>query len=105
MYIFNLISDFIKMSGVGDLIGRHWHEWPCIGDIENTTPSSGGSLQSSCDVSPSSSRMSTPPPRCTNLDNVMKLPKRDMHVFGHCPAQAKKDLRIFSAFNYFMEFI
>ncbi len=77
------------MSGVGDLAGKDWQEWPNVEEPDDVSPISASPFQSSCDITPSSSRASSPPPHIAHCDDVMKLPKRDMHVFGHCPVQVK----------------
>jgi len=77
------------MSGVGDLAGKDWQDWPTVGESDDVSPISASPFHSSCDITPSSSRASSPPLHNPHCDDVMKLPKRDMHVFGHCPVHVK----------------
>jgi hypothetical protein len=39
------------------------------------------------DITPSSSRASSPRPHALPKDDVTKLPRQDMHTFGQCPVQ------------------
>lgn len=79
------------MASLRDLSGRGWHEWPRVADADDASLSSGSSpSRGSGDATPASSRASTPPSTGAPYpdDDVMKLPRRDMRLFGRVPAQA-----------------
>ena len=81
------------------LTGKSWQSWPAQDEPGDETPVSGASSTSGT-TSGSSSGTNTPigipsspsqspvlPRRHSSSDDVMKLPKRDMKVFGECPVQ------------------
>lgn len=78
------------MSQLREYAGKSWHEWPSFGDHHeelSLSSSPSHSDMASGDITPSSSRASSPPPNQIPRDDVMKLPRRDMHMFGQCPVQ------------------
>ena len=80
-----------------DLAGRSWQDVPLCepesgGDSLPSFPASpmvqrqiGGG--GSDEVTPNSSRSHSPRPVTPSADDVMKLPRKDMHIFGLCPVQ------------------
>lgn len=73
------------MSLLRDLLGRGWHDWPPE-DMDALSPSPPPiSSSSASSITPNSSRSHSPRPG--EGDDVMKLPRREMHIFGQCPVQ------------------
>ena len=75
------------MAHLKELAGKSWHEWPqtqLVEIMEALSPSPPTSSSTSCSasVTPNSSRSHSPKP-----DDVMKLPRREMGIFGQCPVQ------------------
>ena len=100
------------MSSLREYAGRSWSEWvpppePDIGDYSDS-PSPVHSARHSntptpTEVTPNSSRSHSPIHRSLTptenralgvppTDDVMKLPRKDMHIFGLCPVQGKIDI-------------
>ena len=97
------------MSSLRDFAGRSWSEWtptpdPDIGDYSlspSPTPSARHSnTPTPTEVTPNSSRSHSPIHRSltptesrllgvSTIDDVMKLPRKDMHIFGLCPVLGK----------------
>lgn len=77
------------MSQLREYAGKGWQEWAILGDSEDISLSSSPSHSdlASGDITPSSSRASSPPPHLVPKDDVTKLPRQDMHMFGQCPVQ------------------
>ena len=77
------------MSQLREYAGKGWQEWAVLGDSEDISLSSSPSHSdlASGDITPSSSRASSPPPHLVPKDDVTKLPRQDMHMFGQCPVQ------------------
>lgn len=80
------------MSHLRELTGKSWHEWPQTQLVEDMDALSPSPATSSCSTSitPTSSRSHSPRSHVGGhhvMDDVMKLPRRDMHIFGHCPVQ------------------
>ena len=95
------------MSSLRDFAGRAWGDWtptpdPDIGDYSES-PSPAHSARHSntptpTEATPNSSRSHSPIHRSLTptenralgvplTDDVMKLPRKDMHIFGLCPVQ------------------
>jgi len=99
-----------------ELVGRSWSDWlspsvdPSLGsgssshDGSHSNSSSGPASPSekakgagpsaaaaaeakAPEITPNSSRSHSPRPLTPCADDVMKLPKKDMHIFGLCPVQ------------------
>ena len=106
------------MSLRPEMVGRSWTDWlsPSVdpsltgstsNDSNHSNPSSGPGSPSAAaataagaaagtssgtgkaDATPNSSRSHSPRPLTPCADDVMKLPKKDMHIFGLCPVQVK----------------
>ena len=80
------------MSLLREMAGRSWLDWltPDEGESSNSSyPASPTTARSarSDEVTPNSSRSHSPRPPTPCADDVMKLPKKDMHIFGLCPVQ------------------
>jgi hypothetical protein len=82
------------MSQLREFAGKGWHEWPSTGDSEDISLASSPSHSdlASGDITPSSSRASSPPPHLNPKDDVTKLPRHEMHLFGQCPVQVNSVL-------------
>ena len=78
-----------------DLAGRSWQDVPlpeAESGGESLPPSfpaspTGARHGGSDEVTPNSSRSHSPRPVTPSADDVMKLPRKDMHIFGLCPVQ------------------
>ena len=93
------------MSSLRDFAGRSWSEWTPAPDPDiedhSLSPSPTHSARHSntptpTEVTPNSSRSHSPIHRSltptdsrllgmSTTDDVMKLPRKDMHIFGLCP--------------------
>ena len=84
------------MSQLREFVGKGWHDWPTVGDTEDVSLASSPSHSdlASGDITPSSSRASSPPPHLFPKDDVTKLPRKDMRMFGQCPVQVFKKTSI-----------
>ena len=108
------------MSTLREYAGRSWSEWaptpePDIGDYSES-PSPAHSARHSntptpTEVTPNSSRSHSPIHRSLTptenrvlgvppTDDVMKLPIKDMHIFGLCPVQGKLHINKFTKYYY-----
>ena len=77
---------------IRELSGKSWHEWPqtqLVEDMDALSPSpQTTSSGCSTNATPTSSRSHSPKPTHNLHDNdVMKLPRKEMHLFGQCPVQ------------------
>ena len=73
---------------IRELSGRSWHEWPhtqLVEEMDALSPSPATS-SSSTSATPTSSRSHSPKP-LHESDACMRLPRKDMHIFGQCPVQ------------------
>ena len=98
-----------KMSALREFAGLRWSDWtptpdPDIADY-SLSPSPTPSIRQSntptpTEITPNSSRSHSPIHRSLTptdhrvvslppTDDVMKLPRKDMHIFGLCPVQGK----------------
>ena len=98
------------MSALREFAGLRWSDWtptpdPDIADY-SLSPSPTPSIRQSntptpTEITPNSSRSHSPIHRSLTptdhrvvslppTDDVMKLPRKDMHIFGLCPVQGNK---------------
>ena len=100
------------MSSLREFAGRSWGDWAPTPDLDagdySESPSPAHSARHSntptpTEVTPNSSRSHSPIHRSLTptenralgvplTDDVMKLPRKDMHIFGLCPVQGKIEL-------------
>ena len=55
-----------------ELSGKSWHEWPAASSCSTS-------------ITPTSSRSHSPKP-LNESDACMRLPRKDKHIYGQCPA-------------------
>lgn len=74
---------------IRELSGKSWHEWPqtqLVEEMDALSPSpQTTSSGCSTNATPTSSRSHSPKPHNPHENDVMKLPRKDMHIFGQCP--------------------
>ena len=72
----------LTYKNIIELSGKSWGEWPSLPGTASPTSAAGCSTSTTPTFSSSSSRSNLP--NAYN-DDVMKLPEKDMHLFGQCP--------------------
>ena len=78
----------MSSQSIRELAGKSWHEWPhtqLVEDMDALSPSPAAST-SSTSATPTSSR-SHSPKLLHESDACMRLPRREMSIFGQCPVQ------------------
>lgn len=80
-------------QSIRELSGKSWHEWPhtqLVEDMDALSPSpaSASGISNSSGATPSSSRSHSPKLGAgMESDACMRLPRKEMSIFGQCPVQ------------------